>query len=202
MRSVGSHARLPAFVIAVMLAGACRSNPPAPVAAAPSGPLADTVPSWCALVPRTALWQITGASPDQTTEQSRKTPTAGSAKIDCDAYVAGKNALGVGLVGGLPALREAGVIFQRPQLRPLPKSLGLAMAENHSPEWSAYALFRCGRDPYWLLLRLNPVGTGRDAVADLSSLALIAERRWGQMNNCTLDPAHPPRPTQPIEGTG
>jgi hypothetical protein len=121
-------------------------------------------------------------------------PTAGSARIDCQASTAGKDALGVSVVSGLRALQEAGVLFQVSQLVSLPSSLGLAKAQGDPPDWRVYALFRCGQNPYWLWLRVNPVATGRDALADLTVLARIAERRWARMNNCTLDPAHPPKP--------
>jgi hypothetical protein len=185
-----------ALLVAVVLAGStgCHGHPqpPPPAPQAPARPLVDTAPYWCRLAPQAGVWQVTGATPATVVETHQ--PTRSGVDIDCGAnsIASGKLVVGVDVLSGRLAQREAGQTLAKTRLRPLPKSLGDAWSEQDGDEWSGYALFRCGATAYWLLLYLNPIPAQPDARADLVAMMGIAQRRWASLARCTLDPAHPP----------
>jgi hypothetical protein len=180
----------------VVLAGSIgchnRRQPPPSTAQPAARPLVETGPYWCRILPQAAVWQVTGTIPHSVTETDL--PRGPGDEIYCyaDAAPNGTQVLGVDVLSGRLAQREAGQTLAKTRIKPLPKSLGDAWSEQDGDEWSGYALFRCGATAYWLLLYLNPIPAKPDARADLVAMMGIAERRWASLATCTLDPAHPP----------
>jgi hypothetical protein len=160
----------------------------------PPGPVRDTAPYWCQLVPRIALWQVTGVAPSQVVEDLRSKDAAPDNDLKCTAQLAGDFGLLVEIESGRFATQVA---FQ--QLRPsrlptstLPVDLGLARARQNGPQWLGFALYYCGKSPHLALISLRQIVADRDPLTELAALLTIAERRWAAVAKCTLNTSAPP----------
>jgi hypothetical protein len=183
-----------AWIAAGVVSLAACHGAPRPDPTPPPGAVTDTAPYWCQLVPRTALWQVTGVAPSQVVENLRSKDAAPDNDLECTAQLAGDFGLLVEIDSGRFATQVA---FQ--QLRPgrlalstLPADLGLARARHNGPQWFGFALYYCGRSPHLALISLQQVVADRDPLTELAALLTIAERRWAAMAKCTLNTSAPP----------
>ncbi|WP_433352129.1 hypothetical protein ACQP25_03675 [Microtetraspora malaysiensis] len=180
----------------MLLVAACTSGEkdvrdPDPVAA---GPVVDSAPYLCDLVPERAFRLVSGVTKTQTAK------TDGSNE-DGECLTPGNSphSLVVGWKQERPAVSRqylTGVlddwlaVYRRHDGVVLPVDLGEGMAV-HMPEgpfgeqpYRVVAKFRCDGKERLVTLYLSQVAEGRDAMGDLIALMRIAQRRYGEVHGC------------------
>ncbi|GAA3214265.1 hypothetical protein [Nonomuraea helvata] len=194
MRRSGLFAALSAFAL---ITAACTPekqivSTPAPV----PQPVVNSSPYVCKLIPEQAFRTISGITAPLV-ERINGTENNG----DCRAPDASTPRLGVWWAregSGMP--REHMDFLMHEDRRPLysryggislPPDLGDGMAAyvRSAPfadqPYRVSALFRCGAKERMIDIYLPQVAKGRDAIKDMIELMRIAQKRYGELYNCT-----------------
>lgn len=191
------HSRLPAaLVVLILLAAACNQEKDVvPTPALVPQPIVDSSPYVCRLVPEQAFRLVSGAT------GSLSEKTSGDEKSgECWAPDTTPHPLEVGWLqvgGGTSREHLNFVMDDRRQLYSrhggvvLPASLGEGMAA-YMPDsvfadqpYRVSARFRCDNEERLIDIDLGQVAKGRDALKDLTDLMRIAQKRYGELYNCT-----------------
>jgi hypothetical protein len=191
------HSRLPAaLAVLLLLATACNQEKNiVPTSAPVLQPIVDSSPYICRLVPEQAFRLVSGA----TGSLSEKT-SGDEMSGECWAPDTTPRPLEVGWLqagGGTSREHLDFVMDDRRQLYSrhggvaLPASLGDGMAA-YMPDsvfadqpYRVSARFRCNNEERLIDIDLGQVAKGRDALKDLTELMRIAQKRYGELYNCT-----------------
>jgi hypothetical protein len=194
-----------ASALCVVAAGSCESagketrptgSPsvatPRPGGSLRSGPVTDSAPYWCDLVPRRALTQVSGLSADLSEIRN-----AGATKDSSICGVRDKERYGPLVVqwnvtGGRDEIAAwiKDVESDHPTALPAPLGSGFivySQGESRLPYFTASA-FSCGTRDSWIEIFVRSVSSGRDATRDLTDLMRVAQGRFGKLHRCTPRP--------------
>ncbi|GAA3531646.1 hypothetical protein GCM10022419_008320 [Nonomuraea rosea] len=194
MRCPGFSPALPALLL---LAAACtleKQNVPAP--APVPRPVADSSPYVCKLVPEQAFRLVSGLS-GPLTEKTNGTESNG----DCRAPDPAPHPLEVWWAREGPGMpREHMDFLMNEDRRPLYSRYGgVALSPDLGDGMAAHvrsapftdqpyrvsATFRCSGRERMIDIYLAQVAKGRDAIKDLIALMRIAQKRYGDLYDCT-----------------
>jgi hypothetical protein len=187
---------LVALAAVVLLVAACTPENDAASEPAPSPqPVSDSAPYICKLVPEQAFRFVSG-----TTGSLVEKMSGNESSGDCWAPDVVPRPLEVGWLQvsertsqeHLDVLMNGRLnIYERHAGVDLPAELGDGMAAHvtNSPlddqPYRVSAKFRCGGRDRMIDIYLAQVAEGRDGIKDLIELMRIAQKRYGQIYNCT-----------------
>jgi hypothetical protein len=157
-----------------------------------SGPVTDSVPYWCDLVPRGALSRVSGALPGLSEIRN-----AGATKDGTMCGVRDKERYGPLVVqwnktGGRDEIARWMKDVASDQPSRLPPQLGTgfnvySQSVSRLPYFTA-STFECGAHDAWIEIFLRRISSGRNPTKDLTDLMRIAQRRFGKIHGCTPGP--------------
>lgn len=159
-------------------------------------PVTDSAPYWCELVPMKAFQNVTGIAGDLVEHWSAHRADSGS------CLVRDQNQYGPLAVGWLTDDAKKKVAGRMEKIRTsirndnpkrLPSRLGFgfsayAPGELESKPYVAAVAFRCGGRELSIDISLRRISAGRDATKDLTDLMRIAQRRFGELYDCSPKP--------------
>lgn len=167
-------------------AGGSVQSPPSPVKEA----VADSAPYLCELVPERAFRAVTAVSAALTSDWDGAQTDNGL----CLAFTADQKApLGLtwSYLNGERTIRFQRKKWADDTAHKLPPDLGEGLAvviptagAIARPNY-VIALFGCGKKRPWISIDFAPVVRGRDAVQDMFDFMRIAEKRFGEIHQCT-----------------
>jgi hypothetical protein len=181
-----------AFGLVGCTGGGDREESPPPSRGDPA-PVVDDAPYLCDFVPERTFRNITGLS----IPLRPKWDGAQTGNGLCLASTSGREAP-LGVAWSYSRGNEI-LKLQRDKYRDdrpirLPKSLGdgfaVAMRTDVGITRPNYviALFRCDKRQPWLRIDFDPVVKGRNVVRDMIDLMRIAQKRFGEIHQCTPQP--------------
>jgi len=164
---------------------------PAATSASPgvSGPVTDSVPYWCDLVPRGALSRVsgvlTGLSEIRNSGATRDRSICGVR--DKERY--GPLVVQWNVTGGRDEIATWLKDIGSDHPIRLPSQLGVgfsvySQSASRLPYFAA-STFDCGPHDAWIELFLRRISSGRNATRDLTDLMRIAQKRFGELHRCT-----------------
>jgi hypothetical protein len=186
------------FLTCLTVMNACasggREKRPAhsPSAASPArgdaGPVTDSVPYWCDLVPRRALTRVTSVSSGLSEIRNAGASKDGSLCGVKDDERYGPLAVQWNVEGGRDEIAEWTKDIASDHPARLPAELGsgftvYTLKETRLPYFTA-STFDCGARDAWIEIFLRGVSPGRDATKDLTDLMRIAQRRFREIHRC------------------
>ena len=179
-----------AVLLVIGMATGCRSGIPHTVSpTGPTGPVRDSAPYWCLLIPKDTLWKVTGTTPNSGEQVGYVSAyeRSGECRVNAPHVPA---PLRLRVVYGEYAQQLAARDGSGGTV--LPTSLGRAR------QWpadfdgeAATALFRCGSQTYWISVTFTPFPSGRDLKTDLTEVLTITEGRWASLVGCRLNTTAP-----------
>lgn len=190
--------RWPLFMAVVVATGGsavgCTGDSPdgRQTPAAPPRPVVESSPYLCDFVPEKAFQEVTGLNIGLNVRWAGPQTDNGL----CLAHAKGRQApLGVRW-----SYNDGADIVRRQQedtatqSYPLPREMGEGLAvirptsgANPRPNY-VIALFRCGGKRPWISIDFAPVVRGRDALQDMFDFMRIAQKRFGEIHECTPKP--------------
>ncbi|MFI0417518.1 hypothetical protein [Spongiactinospora sp. 9N601] len=153
----------------------------------------DSAPYLCEVVPEKALRQVTGFTGPLKDYTSGQWAMSGNCLMQ--DVTPSPLSLGWGRKDGEKVLeRLHGGVFAQYNPTPLPAEMGTGSVLIHPRPPSTIdpndviAIFRCGDVRPWIHMSLPRVAPGRDPVKDLTDLMRIAQKRYGELHDCTPAP--------------
>ncbi len=183
------------FAAVVVLAGCTPTAGPAPsLSPANIGPIVDSAPYLCELIPEQAFRLASGATETLTSRMDGAWENSG----DCRTPDALPNPLGLGwvkdtaeakqMLENLLAVADDGN-GTGPIKLPADLGDGAAFVLDNAPvtnqPYEVIAQFKCGDAKPTLDITMAKISKGRDPIKDLTDFMRIAQKRYGQLFKCT-----------------
>ena len=175
------------FIVTSLLAS-CSSSSDHHATAKPNlGPVRDSAPYWCQLIPRRSLQTAISVKGQLKQDQDID---LGSSDSTCEVGTEAKLPLEVELALSDEAKLQEKDEFahNRPEMT-LPADLGKALFREAPapPDFGISAGFSCDKKPVWIRIVIRSLADGRDPKIDLPAFLRIAEDRYSKLARCTIE---------------